>query len=1155
MLRLDLLGPVELRRDGAALPLTVRKTLALLVLLARGGTLPRERVVALLWPQLDASLGRRNLRRELARLREAGVPDAVRAQGDLLSLADGVGSDVHAFEAALASGRPDEALAAWRGPPADGLQLDDAAAFDDWLTTERERLQALRRRALEASAAALEARGEFAAALQRVELLLTEDPLQEQRHRDAMRLLAACGRREAALAQYERCRNLLEVELGLTPMADTEALAAALRGAAPIRLVAAPPAPASSTASLLPERLPFVGRGAEVARLEQAWREGRTILIEGDANINKTRLATDFAAAHGPYALARCRPGDSEVPYAAITRALRNLVGPTPVLAGLPHWVVQELSRLLPEIGPAPAPVRSAQEQGRFAEACCQAWMALAGDSFDAMIIDDWHFADAASRRMLGFIAERRREAGSGGARELLVYRSELHADARRAERHLREGADALHLALQPLPADAVFELVRQLSGAGDPSRFAARLGQATAGNPFFLSETLRHLAEQKLLAADADGVWHTPFDDATQDYRELPMPASVRETVIARMGRLPATSRRVLEAAALADEPFAPALLAPACAMSELDTVLAIEQAVEARLLREHRAGGYAFAHDLVQQALDASLSRERRRLVHRRLALGAESVAAAPAVVAAHHEASGEPGRAVAHRLAAGDQAQRVHAIPEAMSHWQQALADGPTPAQAMALQLRLMRATRMRGERDASMAHSEVLHALAAGGALDAAERIEALLAVASNLARNGRAPEAITVLASLPTTLDDRQHALAMTVHVDALRESGAVDAAADAARAALDLPGLQGTDRADLLDALVLVEQRAGRPREALAHVEASVALCRQLGDEFGIVRGMYRRGTFLTLLGDLAGAEAEFRHGAAECARMGTVVNQCAMLYSLCGLHLEQGRAAQALALARQARALQPAAQPSLLLAMLRFAEVQALFSLGDWGQAWEEAAPAAEELLRLGRSQLVEAVAKSSLELLALIGESDLARRLLAAADEELPASGPEAAAEWWLARAGYELAAGEPAAAMRSLEAARATTAVDTHPRLQSQCVLLSAALAIDSGDAPVALAWLQMHDAPDDELQARALALRVAAESRCGGLRSATLAAARAALRDDKVHAFAALALERALAEARHLDSGAVTAARLADSLRAHPRQHSAFLHAWG
>ena len=107
-----------------------------------------------------------------------------------------------------------------------------------------------------------------------------------------MRLLAALGRREAALAQFERCKRMLKDELGLAPMAETEALAAALRGA-PVSL----PAADAVRTRLLPELLPFVGRETEVAALEAAWGAGRTLLIEGEAGVGKSRLALDFCAA------------------------------------------------------------------------------------------------------------------------------------------------------------------------------------------------------------------------------------------------------------------------------------------------------------------------------------------------------------------------------------------------------------------------------------------------------------------------------------------------------------------------------------------------------------------------------------------------------------------------------------------------------------------------------------------------------------------------------------------------------------------------------------------------------------------------------------------------------------------------------------------
>ena len=543
MLALQMLGPVVLRRDAAALPVSVKKSLALLMLLAREGAMSRSRVAALLWPHLDEPTARRNLRRELARLREAGAGLAVCADGDGLRLDALVACDVSDFEHALKSGQPDAALVMWRGPPADGLRLDDAPAFDDWLERDRERLMGLRRRALEASAAAHESAGALETALQRINALLSDDPLQEQRHRDAMRLHAACGRREEALAQYERCCALLKTELDLQPMAETTALLAQLRrpfdspadAALPglvSRLTHAwpPLAPDSTTDAsphtptgappvaprrvVLPDHLPFVGRVDEVAALELAWLDGRTLLIEGQAGVGKSRLMREFAASHGPFAFARCRPGDADVPYAAFTRGLRALTGPTPALGDLPAWIALELRRLLPELGEQPAPLRSAAERGRFVEACTQGWLALAADNFDAVLMDDWHHADAASQALLGLIAQRRRELADGqrkpaapgalnpaqatiaGAREVLIYRPELGTGAAESLQQMRLACGALHLALGPLPAAATLDLVRRLSGAPDPARFAARLAQATAGNPFFLAETLRHLAD-----------------------------------------------------------------------------------------------------------------------------------------------------------------------------------------------------------------------------------------------------------------------------------------------------------------------------------------------------------------------------------------------------------------------------------------------------------------------------------------------------------------------------------------------------------------------------------------------------------------------------------------------------------------------------------
>ncbi|MCW5613438.1 MAG: AAA family ATPase [Rubrivivax sp.] len=646
MYELTLLGPVTLRRQGAAVPLATAKLAALLVLLALGGPAHRARLASWLWPNVDDAAARRNLRRELARLREAGVGDVLASEGDVLALAGAplLACDAWTFRDGAASPYErdvDAALALWRGPPADGLALGGTAAFDDWLQAEREQLHALRRRALQASAAAHEARGGLDAALARIEALLADDPLQEHLHREAMRLHLAAGRREAALAQYKRCRELLQRELGLAPMAAPVEQAAraapAPFGAGHARGRCLRRSPWSD-----PPELPLTGRDEAWAALQAAWDRHRVMLVEGEAGTGKTRLAGDFAAAQGAYALAQCRAGDAEIPYAAFKRALRLLAGPSLAAAGLPAWVGAELAHVLPELGEAPPRTATAEDRSRLHEAAVAAWQALAAGSFDSIVIDDWHLADTDSRTLLATIALA--PPAADAPRLIVLLRPELDGDAR-AMLHTLAAAGALHLRLAPLDGAQLLELVRRVSGAGEAQRFSQRLLQATGGNPFFVAETLRHWQALGLLARGADGVWRTPFDDATTDYRELPLPASVRDAVLARVARQAPAARRLLEAAALATEPFTPSLLAGACALSELEALDAIDHALAAGLLRE-LGGGYAFAHDLVQSALESTLTPERRRLVHRRLALGAQAAALAPAEIARHWETAASRG-----------------------------------------------------------------------------------------------------------------------------------------------------------------------------------------------------------------------------------------------------------------------------------------------------------------------------------------------------------------------------------------------------------------------------------------------------------------------------------------------------------------------------
>lgn len=1122
MFTLDWLGPTELRRDGVALPMTVRKALALLVLLAREGSLPRERVAAWLWPSLDESTGRRNLRRELVRLRDAGATDVVSAQGDRLALGSDVAISARLFEEALNGARPDEALALWRGAPADGLYLEDAPPWNEWMAQERHRLEGLHLQALALSAQQHEATGANDIALERVRRLLVADPLQEQHHRAAMRLLDRLGQRAAALLQYDACVRLLADELGLAPMAQTRALAEALRagpdaaGRAAVPLAAVAPAPARP-ADLLPDELPFVGREQEVARLERAWSGRRPVLVEGEGGVGKTRLVSDFAAAHGPYAIVACRAGDAELPLASFTRALRALAGPEPSPHGLPGWVHGELARLMPELGPAPPPLRSEDERTRFAQACALAWQHWAAGNFDAIVIDDWHLADAGSQALWLQV----HAALESPVRLFVVYRPNLSTAA--AERLLQERqGGAKHLRLEPLPADAVLELVQRLSGRPEPKRFASMLARATDGNPFYMAETLRHLVERGLLTAAADGSWQTPFDDSTEGYEELPLPESVRSAVLGRVARLPEPARRVLEAAALADEPFAAALLAPACALSEVEASLALEDALSARLLREADDGGLAFVHHLVQQALDSALAPARRRSVHRRLALGAAAAGAPPARIAAHHEAGGEARRAVPWRRRAGDEAMRLHALDDAIAQWRQALADGADADEDLAIRVALMRALEMRDEVDGAQAEAADILQRAAQGQASPTRCIEAQVAVAYLFARRDRSLQALAVLDALPATLEPRQQALALNARATAMHKLDRPDEATRLAEAALALDGLTLEERRPVLDSLIDTLWYRGRHRDALPLVAQARALALAANDRGGVMQADNREGAMLTQLGELQAAEVKLRAAAAQAAELGRVAYQRNILFNLCVLLGDQGRLDAVLEIARTCWDLKPPMPLDMQRVLMGMALAESHWALGDLGAAYPWVLRGIDDALALGRVFGAAAVSMTGAEVLGLLGEDHRLAPLRALL--ELPeARSVLVAREAWVALADGALLTGRVDEAL-DLQRHVADIDVDglSSPRTNARFAISEAALTQAAGDPAAALAGLPADDAPglNDELRLRALAVRLCAEADLGEPGAATLAAADAALAAPGAHAVAALLLHHAL-----------------------------------
>lgn len=223
-----LLGRPCLLVGGAEVTLPTRKALALLAYLALEGKTSRERMAAILWSDWSREKARRNLRQEIYRLQHSAAAPFLASNSAALALEPGLAVDAIAFGAELAEGEIEVALARWRGPFLDGLELE-GSLYEEWAERRRTLFREHRLSAMARRAAVLEASGDLRAALGACIDLLAENELDETTQRAAMRLHYRLGEREAALVRYRRYIRLLDEELDADPLPETVRLAARIR--------------------------------------------------------------------------------------------------------------------------------------------------------------------------------------------------------------------------------------------------------------------------------------------------------------------------------------------------------------------------------------------------------------------------------------------------------------------------------------------------------------------------------------------------------------------------------------------------------------------------------------------------------------------------------------------------------------------------------------------------------------------------------------------------------------------------------------------------------------------------------------------------------------------------------------------------------------
>lgn len=230
----QLLGGATMRTPHGLLegPAMQRHRIALLAILATAApkTVSRDRLMALLWPERDATRGRALLNLAVHVLRGALGHDAIRSVGDQVVL-DGEACDVDvlAFTRAVADRDPETAVARYGGALLDGLHIPGASEFSRWLDAERDQLSATYATALAAAAQARRRQGDRAGAADLWRRLGAHAPHDDAVALRVMRGLAMAGARAEAIAFATRHADALRADLDAEPSAEVVAFAERLR--------------------------------------------------------------------------------------------------------------------------------------------------------------------------------------------------------------------------------------------------------------------------------------------------------------------------------------------------------------------------------------------------------------------------------------------------------------------------------------------------------------------------------------------------------------------------------------------------------------------------------------------------------------------------------------------------------------------------------------------------------------------------------------------------------------------------------------------------------------------------------------------------------------------------------------------------------------
>jgi DNA-binding NarL/FixJ family response regulator/tetratricopeptide (TPR) repeat protein len=487
----------------------------------------------------------------------------------------------------------------------------------------------------------------------------------------------------------------------------------------------------------------------------------------GEPGIGKTRLLAELAAradARGRLVLSGSASElERDLPFSVFVDALDEYVrGLEPNrLAALDDDVRTELGHVFPSLWALATERESALQHERYRShrAVRELLEQLAATQPLVLVLDDLHWADAASVELLGALLRRPPAAAVLIAVALRPRQmpERLSAALERAHRAAR----LTRIELGALTSNEARELLGEAVDSGD----ATVLYEESGGNPFYLEQLARSLDR-------ASGTTVAVQDEMS--LAAIGVPSAVAAALTEELALLSEDARLVLEGAAVAGDPFEPELAAAAALLSEDSVMEAVDELLELDLMRITEVPRrFRFRHPLVRRAVYEATAGAWRLRAHERCAEALAARGAAAAARAHHVERSAREGdlAAVAVLRQAGEGAARL--APASAARWFAGalrLLPQAAPAQER-VELLLARADALTATAQFADSHSILLEGLAIAPAEAVALRARLTRACAGVEHLLGRHEQARNRLASALDALPEPVSAEAVGLMIE------------------------------------------------------------------------------------------------------------------------------------------------------------------------------------------------------------------------------------------------------------------------------------------------------------------------------------------------------------------------------------------------